>query len=247
MLWKDPLLSKLVKEIKKGKTVINTKTPYNHVELKFYPHSRKYILWLNGYMQFISGLPEKEYHYKLYAKPVELYFSYYRRVPSRVLVLGGGDGLGLRELLSFPVRRIDIVDIDRELLELAKNNPILATMNKRAFHDKRVKTYPMDAWKFLKDTSAKYDLIIIDFPDPTYDQMEEDEFIKERVNPLYGCRFYSLALKHLKKGGLLSIQVSGSPIIYNRVKDCLKKLGVEKIGKERGINFEQYFLYGKKE
>jgi len=247
-MWKDPSLKKLVKEVRREKRVLKTSSPHNTIELSFYPKSRKYVLWLNGYMQFISGLPEKEYHYKLYAVPVKLYFEQNRELPKSVLILGGGDGLGARELLKFKdIPEITLVDIDKTITDLAKNHPILKKLNRGALLSKRVKVINADAVKFLKNTSSQYDIIIVDFPDPDYDLMETNEFVRKNINPLYTCRTYKLIAKHLKDGGILSIQASGSPIVFNRLKNCLLKLGFLMLGKDRGINFEQYFLYAQKE
>ncbi len=246
-MWKDPAMLKLHKEIRKGKTLLKVKTPYNTVELTFYPKSRKIVMWLNGYMQFISGLPEKEYHFKLYGKPVIDYFLKEKRTPEKVLVLGGGDGLGVRELLKFPqIREITLVDIDKTVTDLARKNKILRTLNRNALNSSRVKIVNTDALKYLKTAKDRYDLIIVDFPDPDYDMMENDEFLKKHVNPLYTCRAYKLIASYLKKGNLLSIQVSGSPIVLNRVKNCLKKLRLQILGKDRGVNFEQFFLYARR-
>jgi len=246
-MWKDPAILKLHKEIRKGKTLLRVKTPYNTVELTFHPKSRKIVMWLNGYMQFISGLPEKEYHFKLYRKPVVDYFLKRKKLPEKILVLGGGDGLGVRELLKFPqIGDITLVDIDKTVTDLAKKNPVLRALNRDSLNSGKVRIVNTDALKYLKTTKDRYDLIIVDFPDPDYDMMENDEFLKENINPLYTCKTYKLIVSHLKKGGVLSVQSSGSPIVLNRLKNCLKKLNLSVTGKERGINFEQFFLYARR-
>jgi spermidine synthase len=119
-------------------------------------------LYLNGQLQF-SSVDERIYHEAF----VHIPFSLTNDVQS-VLVLGGGDGLALREILKYQeVKSVDLVDIDSKMVELAEQAPDLVALNERAFFDKRVSTYIKDAKLFVQSNTKVYDLVIIDFPDPS--------------------------------------------------------------------------------
>ncbi|MCA1056123.1 spermidine synthase [Rossellomorea aquimaris] len=119
-------------------------------------------LYLNEQLQF-SSLDERIYHEAFVHVP----FALGRPIRS-VLVLGGGDGLALREILKYEsVEEVDLVDIDGKVVSLAKKVPVLVKLNERSFFDKRVRTHIEDAKQFIERNEKVYDLMIIDFPDPT--------------------------------------------------------------------------------
>lgn len=99
------------------------------------PNGFKYQLWLNGNKQF-SSLDEKIYHEYLVHPSMSLAARH-----QRVLILGGGDGLALREVLKYrDVQSVTLVDLDPEMIKLAKTHPVLSNLNKHAFDDARVIT-----------------------------------------------------------------------------------------------------------
>jgi spermidine synthase len=119
-----------------------------------------------------------------------------------VLVLGGGDGLATREILKYKeVKRITLVDLDPEMIKLAKENPHLLRLNQNSFRSSKMNFVNDDAFNFLKQTNDFYDVIIIDLPDPN----------NEALNKLYTWEFYSLVRNHLSQEGFVSIQ-STSPV-----------------------------------
>src|SRR6185436_10336117 len=74
--------------------------------------------------------------------------------PRRVLVLGGGDGLALREILKYPsVERVTLVDLDPEMTKLSTRFPPLAKLNQDSFNDPRVQVINEDAFIWVEDTS----------------------------------------------------------------------------------------------
>ncbi|NEC70047.1 polyamine aminopropyltransferase, partial [Streptomyces rochei] len=87
---------------------------------------------------------------------------------ARVLILGGGDGLALREVLRHPdVRRVDVVESDPGLTRLARHDPGLSALNEHAFGDARVRVVADDAFRRLRTTpTGAYDVVISDLPDP---------------------------------------------------------------------------------
>lgn len=92
-------------------------------------------LYINGNLQF-SSRDEAIYH-DLLVHPAMLTAQNHERV----LILGGGDGLALREVLKYPdVRHVTLVDIDPMVVRLASERPELIALNRAAFHDARVMT-----------------------------------------------------------------------------------------------------------
>ncbi len=153
-------------------------------------------LFLDGALQFDS-LDEYRYHEALVHPALSL-----ARQRGRVLILGGGDGLALRELLRFPgVHRVDLVDLDPAVTDLFQSNPLLTGLNQGALSDPRVRVINQDAWKFLEHSAQLYDLILIDLPDPR----------NLSLSRLYSQSFYRLAARRLAADGLLATQAT-SPL-----------------------------------
>jgi spermidine synthase len=114
--------------------------------------------------------------------------------PRRVLVVGGGDGGVLRELIKYPLDEIYFVEIDREIVEVAKK--YLSFVNRGAFRDKRIKFFFEDGKKFIRRYNNFFDVAIIDSTDP--------------VGPgkvLFGLPFYRMLVNSLKKDGVAMFQV----------------------------------------
>lgn len=121
-------------------------------------------LFLNGNLQFLS-LDEWRYHEALIDWPMKLFPS---SENIDVLVLWGGDGLAVRNLLSYKnVRSITLVDLDPRVVELAKTQKEMLYLNKGSFSDSRVKIIIWDAFSYVKkERVQQFDLIVADFPDP---------------------------------------------------------------------------------
>lgn len=120
-------------------------------------------LYLNGDLQF-DAADERLYHEPLALVPLALAA---RRVPGqalRVLVLGGGDGLALREVLRFPeVAEAHLVDHDPAVLRLGRE--ALAGLNRQAFGDPRARAHVADAREFLR-TARDFHVVISDLTYP---------------------------------------------------------------------------------
>ena len=120
-------------------------------------------LYLNGDLQFDSG-DEHRYHEPLAALPTALARQRAAGRDLRVLVLGGGDGLALREVLRVPrVREVHLVDRDPEVLRLGET--VLAPLNGGALRDPRVRVHVRDARDFLPRARA-FDVVISDLTYP---------------------------------------------------------------------------------
>ena len=161
-----------------------------------------HALFLNGNLQF-NSFDEYRYHEAL----VHPAFSAFDGEPKRVLVLGGGDGLALREILKYKsVEAVQLVDLDPMMTGLSKAFPALDELNHHAYDDPRVKVTNGDAFVWLDNTQIEpFDIAIVDFPDPN----------NIALGKLYSTRFYSLLKKKLSPNAAVVIQCT-SPLIARR-------------------------------
>lgn len=166
-----------------------------------------YWLYINGQEQF-STYDEERYHEPLVHPAMALSGD-----PSRVLILGGGDGLALREVLKYPdATAVTLVDLDPAMTDLAASHPILLTINDGAMKDPRVDVVNGDAYRFLEESEDLFGVIIIDLPDPdTVDLMH-----------VYSASFYEMARRHLIRGGVAVTQAT-SPYFSNKAFRCILK------------------------
>lgn len=154
------------------------------------------FLFLNGDFQFASN-HEELYHEWFAHVPIIAN----GKVPERVLVLGGGDGILHRELLKYDgIKSITHVDIDRRLVALAKTHPILTAINEHSLYNPRVKTIFADAFQYLRHyTGERYDAIYMDFPD-----------VKDyNLSKLYSREFFHFARKRLADDGFAALDAPG--------------------------------------
>lgn len=181
--------------------VWQTRTPYQQIVLteSFSPFATTDTrLYLNGGLQF-SSIDEYRYHEAL-VHPV---LSGPRRA---VLVLGGGDGLALREILRYPdIAQVTLVELDPAMIDLARTDDRLTDLNHRAFDDPRVTVVNADAFAWLRSAPGLFDAVIVDLPDP--DQTS--------VAKLYSQEFYAMAAHVLAPGARMVVQ-SGSPFFAPR-------------------------------
>ena len=161
-----------------------------------------HALFLNGNLQF-NSFDEYRYHEAL----VHPAFAAYQGEPKRILVLGGGDGLALREILKYPsVQHIQLVDLDPMMTGLSSDFPVLGELNHHSFDDPRVSVTNGDAFVWLDTTDAEpFDIAIVDFPDPN----------NFALGKLYSTRFYNLLQQKLKPDAAVVIQCT-SPLIARR-------------------------------
>ena len=179
-------------------------------------------LFLNGHLQF-SSRDEYRYHEAL----VHPALATHPR-PRRVLVLGGGDGLAVREILRYPaVERVTLVDLDSEMTRLFTANPLLATVNAGALRDPRVRVVNADAFVWLADTGERFDVVIADFPDPH----------NFSLGKLDSRTFYRVLRARLAPGGLAALQAT-SPMFARRSFWCI----VETV-RSAGLTARPYHVY----
>jgi spermidine synthase len=178
-------------------------TPYQRIVVTQGPDS--FQLYLNGNLQF-SSMDEYRYHEALVHPALAAAHSC-----GNVLVLGGGDGLAVRELLKHPgVRAITLVDIDPAMTELAARFPPLAALNRYALDDARVKIVNEDAMLWLEEPHPAFDVCIIDFPDPN----------TFALGKLYTTRFFRMLKERLTHDAVVTIQCT-SPLIARSSYWCI--------------------------
>jgi spermidine synthase len=178
-------------------------------------------LFLNSHLQF-SSRDEYRYHEALVHPGMSA-------LPGarRALVLGGGDGLAVRELLKYPGVEITLVDLDREMTRLFTEHPLLAPLNNHSFRDPRVHLITGDAFVWLDENPGVWDFVVVDFPDPT----------NYSLGKLYTTAFYRLLRKHVSESGLAVIQ-STSPMFSRQSYWC-----VVATLKEAGFRVWPYHVY----
>ena len=159
-------------------------------------------LFLNGDLQFASG-DEYRYHEALVHPVMAAH-------PKRVLILGAGDGLALREVLAYPTESITLVEFDPQMIHLARTDPRLTRLNRDSMNDPRARVIAADAFNWLRTTGETFDAVIIDMPDP-------DETATAK---LYSTEFYTLVAAHLRDGGTIAVQ-AGSPYFAPRSFWCI--------------------------
>jgi spermidine synthase len=157
-------------------------------------------LFLNGNLQFHSR-DEYRYHESL-VHPAMLAHG----APKRVLVLGGGDGMAVREVLKHPsVEQITLVELDPHMTRLFKQQPLLASLNEAALASPKLRTVNADAFTWLEHNREVFDVIVVDFPDPT----------NFSIGKLYSTTFYRLLDQHLSAEGFAVVQTT-SPLVARR-------------------------------
>lgn len=170
------------------------------------------LLTLDGHVQ-LSDLDEALYHECLVHVPLLNVPS-----PRRALVVGGGDGGVLRELVKHSsLEQIDMVEIDERVVAVAKEH--LPRLSNGAFDDPRVNLHIADAFKFLKEAPAgHYDLIVMDITD-TYE--EEDGELSEQ---LFTEDFHNDLRNTLSEQGILVSQADNPTFCPYSMEGLLKTL-----------------------
>jgi len=177
-------------------------SPYQRVVVTHAPGTGRHghRLFLNGNLQF-SERDEYRYHEAL-VHPAMLAHGH----PRRVAVLGGGDGMAVREILKHPsVEAVTLVELDPAMTELFSRTPALAALNGHALDNPKVRVLNTDAFTWLQQTDEVFDIIVVDFPDPT----------NFAVGKLYTHTFYAMLEQHLSASGYAVVQ-STSPLVARR-------------------------------
>lgn len=195
-----------------GDEIILTKqTKYQRIVLTRYGDDMR--LYLDGGIQF-SSWDEYRYHECLVHPAMRLAAN-----REEVLILGGGDGLAAREVLKYPeVKRITLVDIDKDMVDLCRDDFLIARLNQNSLKNPKMNIVIQDAYKYLEESKERFGVILVDLPDPN----------NESLSKLYTVKFYNLIKHHLARGGAICAQ-SASPYFARNTFWCIVHT-IEKTG-----------------
>ncbi|HUW22424.1 MAG TPA: polyamine aminopropyltransferase [bacterium] len=187
-------------------TLVSNKSPYQKINiLDTYEFGK--VLVLDGVVQ-TTERDEFIYHEMLTHLPMLSHPH-----PERVLIIGGGDGGILREVLKYPVKEVSLVEIDKKVIEFSKS--YLSAICKNSFNDRRANIIIDDGVNFVKERKRKFDVIIVDSSDP--------------IGPakvLFSSKFYRDTFNTLSHNNGTFAQQTGSPFlqreelpyVYRRLK-----------------------------
>lgn len=208
MMWGVLFSENISKYIEGGlyrdRVILSEQTQYQHIVLT--RHKDDLRLFIDGNVQFCS-LDEYRYHEALVHIPMSQAAK-----RDKVLILGGGDGMAVRELLKYEETRITLVDLDPEMIRICSENPIIAELNQNSLKSDRLHIVNDDAYRYLEENEEAFDVIIVDLPDPN----------NESLNKLYTNIFYRLCKNSLTEDGILAVQ-STSPYYATKAFWCIGK------------------------
>ncbi|MBI4891816.1 MAG: polyamine aminopropyltransferase [Acidobacteria bacterium] len=195
-------------------------TPYQRMVVTKW--KQDYRLYLNSHLQF-SSRDEYRYHEPLVHPGLASVTA-----PRQVLVLGGGDGMAVREILKYPgVEQITLVDLDPEMTREFRKHPLLSALNSGSLNSKKVRVINADAFPWLERNDTLYDFIVVDFPDPN----------NYSLGKLYTTAFYRLLRRHLAEHGAAVVQ-STSPMFARQSFWCINETM-----KQAGFRTYPYHVY----
>lgn len=191
----------------KGRIIAREKTLFQEILVFDSPvFGKMMLIGQEGHfiVQF-SMRDEKHYHETVAHPPLSLHPH-----PSRVLIIGGGDGGVLREVLKHPIEKVTIAELDPQAISISREH--FPSLSNGAFDDPRVKIKSGDGRKFLEETNETFDVVILDLTDP-----------EGPSKMLFTKEFYELLKSRMNKGGVLSTQTSSyfEPHVLGRVNAAL--------------------------
>ena len=175
--------------------VFSSASPYQRIVVT---HGKAgHRLFLNGNLQF-SQRDEYRYHEALVHPAMAAHGA-----PKKVAVLGGGDGMAVREVLKYPsVESVTLVELDPAMTRLFGRDVTLRRLNGDALASPKLRVENQDAFQWLQGTDDMFDVIVVDFPDPT----------NFAIGKLYTNSFYALLDQRLAASGYAVVQTT-SPLV----------------------------------
>jgi spermidine synthase len=224
MVWADTIQDAAEGNLYADEVILARTTPYQRIVLTAWKDDLR--LFLNSNLQF-SSRDEYRYHEALVhpglaavrppapgASPEAPRPDTGRAAtarPASVLVLGGGDGLAVRELLRHPsVGRVTLVDLDGEMTRLFTTHPELVRLNGGSLKDPRVTMVTADAFQWLETSTEAFDFAVVDFPDPS----------NFSLGKLYTTTFYRMLARRLTPEGAFVVQAT-SPLFARKSFWCI--------------------------
>ncbi len=196
------------------KVIFLKQTPYQRIVVTENALNKRIRLYLDKHIQFAS-VDEHRYHESLVHPVMSA-----EGKRTHVLILGGGDGLAVREVLKYPdVEKILMIDIDPAITEFCSTfNPIVE-LNQGALKNEKLTIVNQDAFSYLLDYAGKegkdfprFDRVIIDLPDPH----------NEVLDKLYSKEFYEIVRTCMTPDGYMVSQCS-SPFFAKEVFWCINR------------------------
>jgi spermidine synthase len=202
----EPITESFGRRLKVEKFYYQGKTKYQFVQC-FYNEFLGKVLFLDKKIQS-AQIDEYIYHESLVHPALITHPN-----PREVLVIGGGEGATIREVLRYStVEKVIMVDIDSELVELCQK--YLPEWSGGAFSDPRTDLVFKDARPFVEKTRKKFDVIISDLTEP----------IKQGPSVfLFTEEFFAKNFEALKKDGLFVVQAGSTDPYYNQFFCSLAK------------------------
>jgi len=187
--------------------IYKKQTQYQRIVVTQSNINKEHRLYIDGHIQF-SSRDEYRYHESLVHPLLSV-----KGKKENVLVLGGGDGLAVREIIKHDdVKLIHLVDIDPEMTKIAKRLYLLSKLNEHSLDSEKLTVFNQDAFTFINKAGMLYDRVIIDMPDPH----------NEAINKLYSKEFYTMIRKRMSPQGILVTQ-SSSPFFTHKTFWSIEK------------------------
>ncbi len=208
----------LWKRVTRDGPVTRQKSLYQYIDyfdVSWREH-KEFILSLDTNFQF-SSRTERSYHEAFAHVPMLVMGE----VPKKILVLGAGDGMLVRELLKYPqIEFIRQVELDEEIVNISRTHPVISKLNENSFDDPRLDLIIDDAFQYLRRSKETYDAVFIDFPYPK----------NYNLAKLFSVEFYSFVRRVLSPTGFMVID---API---------RNKGAVAGRSARGVQIERAFL-----
>ncbi|MFS2101204.1 polyamine aminopropyltransferase [Variovorax sp. Varisp85] len=196
--WADHITTLAEDKFYQDRIVFSATSPYQRIVVTRGLLGHR--LFLNGNLQFAER-DEYRYHEAL-VHPVMAA----QGAPKKVAVLGGGDGMAVREILKYPsVESVTLVELDPNMTQLFTEHETLAALNGHSLSSPKVKIVNTDAFQWLQQPGDTFDVIVVDFPDPT----------NFAIGKLYTNSFYALLERRLSASGYAVIQTT-SPLVARK-------------------------------
>ncbi len=215
-IYSEKLMSIAENGVFGGNVIYAESTPYQRIVINKTAHDLR--LFLNSNLQF-SSLDEYRYHEALVHPAMSFLHD-----PRNILIIGGGDGLALREILKYPsVQKVTMVDLDPAMTQLFSKNELLTSLNQKSLLSPKLTIINKDAFVWIRQVieggkAPVFDAIFIDVPDPS-------NFTNGN---LYSTTFYN-ALKNVINNDSIIVVQSTSPLIARKSFWCVNNT-MESVG-----------------
>ncbi|WP_457591485.1 polyamine aminopropyltransferase [Geoglobus sp.] len=250
MEWFVELYGNTGIKIRVRRKIVDFRTRYQHVQV-FDTYDFGKMLVLDGKIQ-LTERDEPFYHEMLVHVPM---FSH--RNPEKVLIVGGGDGGSLREVLKHGVEDVVVVELDEEVVRVAREH---IGVDRGAFDDPRVTLLIEDGIEYVKNADERFDVMIVDGTDPNpYSEhiiSEEfyrmcsrisDVFATQSQSPFVQTDYFSTMLENISKAMDVRVYINYVPTyplgLWSYMLHSSEFPGLEVLRKrfeERGVETVHY-------